>query len=337
MSSNQSQSLDQSNSSRPVSPDYEKGAVGGTMGKSPMREEVSIPPKELPERRMSMSWKKFNLKRQLSKVNMKIGINMNNSNDNETAPKSSSVFYTQKECTSEDSDQSPPKDPVSLGIEARESMTESNITDALDAQTESRLSSEEKDNAPTECIFETMQQASKRVDFANNSGNTQSSRPNDLPLTSTVGAGNSATATSQEAVPPIRPQRQKFKEKRDQRLLSVPNIKYQMRDMRTRPNRNDSSPSMVGGAVGGGGAAGGVVGGSGSGNVAKKTRKYSYLLSLTLSNTTTTTLICVCALPPSTTINKTMYNYFFSFRFNSVHLIFTDIKVNFIVIKNLFK
>ncbi|XP_037822841.1 syntaxin-binding protein 5 isoform X1 [Lucilia sericata] len=261
-SSNQSHSLDQSNSSRPVSPDNEKGAVGGIGTKSPMRDEVSVPPKELPERRMSMSWKK-NLKRQLSKVNMKIGKNMNNEND--TAPKSSSVFYTQKECSPEDDEQSPPKDPVVLGVEVRESMTESNIADAIDAQAESGFSSEEKETAVTpEYLFETVQLASKRVDFANDIAN-QSPRPNNLPLMSTVASGSGTEAVNtNDAVPPTRPPRQKFKEKRDQRLLSVPNIKYQMRDMRTRPNRNDSSPSMGGGAVGG------VVGG---GVVAKKTHK----------------------------------------------------------------
>ncbi|XP_065362680.1 syntaxin-binding protein 5 isoform X1 [Calliphora vicina] len=269
LSSNQSQSLDQSNSSRPVSPDNERGAVGGMPTKSPMREEVSVPPKELPERRMSMSWKK-NLKRQLSKVNMKIGKNMNNENDG-TGPKSSSVFYTQKECSPEDSDQSPPKDPVVVGLEARESMTESNIADAIDAQAESGLSSEEKETAPPEYLFETVQQSAKRVDFANDTGN-QSSRPNNLPLMSTVASGSgTGTVTSNEAVPPTRPPRQKFKEKRDQRLLSVPNIKYQMRDMRTRPNRNDSSPSFSGGAAGGGVVVGG--GGCGGGVVTKKTHK----------------------------------------------------------------
>ncbi|KNC23670.1 hypothetical protein FF38_01404 [Lucilia cuprina] len=281
LSSNQSHSLDQSNSSRPVSPDNEKGAVGGIGTKSPMRDEVSVPPKELPERRMSMSWKK-NLKRQLSKVNMKIGKNMNNESD--TAPKSSSVFYTQKECSPEDGEQSPPKDPVVLGVEVRESMTESNIADAIDAQAESGLSSEEKETSVTpEYLFETVQLASKRVDFANDTAN-QSPRPNNLPLTSTV-AGTD-TVNPNDAVPPTRPPRQKFKEKRDQRLLSVPNIKYQMRDMRTRPNRNDSSPSMGVGAVGG------VVGG---GVVAKKTQSLDSFNYQMINGSTTAPVASACS------------------------------------------
>lgn len=239
-----------------------------------MREEVSIPPKELPDRRVSMTWKKFNLKRQLSKVNMKIGINMNN--ENESAPKSSSVFYTQKECSPEDSDQSPPKDPpVAVGVECRESMTESTIGDSIDAQSESLISSEDKEElaaatTTTESLFETVHQTAKKVDFANetNDGN-QNSRPNNLPLSSVTTSG-----TANEGIPPTRPPRQKSKEKRDQRLLSVPNIKYQMRDMRSRTSRNDSSPSFSGAGGGGGsGGGGGVVVG---GNVTKKTRKYSH-------------------------------------------------------------
>ncbi|EDX01486.2 uncharacterized protein Dyak_GE17022 [Drosophila yakuba] len=46
------------------------------MAKSPQRDDAA--PKELQDRRKSMSWKTFNLKRQLSKVNMKIGgLNVN--------------------------------------------------------------------------------------------------------------------------------------------------------------------------------------------------------------------------------------------------------------------
>lgn len=255
-----------------------------------MREEASIPPKDMPDRRMSMSWKKFNFKRQLSKVNMKIGI--------ETAPKSSSVFYTQKECSPEDAENSPPKEPVAMGVEARESMTENSLADTVDKMAEDSSSFEEKDTTPTEYVFETVQQALKRVEVTDDS-NSQSLRPDNLPLSPINTAGNIPdTAGSNDSAPPARPPRQKLKEKRDQRLLSVPNIKYQMRDMRSRQNRNDASPSV------GGAAAGGVVGGGG---VTKKTRKYSILLSLILSNTTTTLLyiyICVCAVSPSTTLNK---------------------------------
>lgn len=254
-------SQDQSNpSSRPASPENE-GAVGGAPAKSPQRDEMSIPPKELPDRRKSMSWKTFNFKRQLSKVNMKIGLNM--SGDSEAAPKGTSVFYTQKEeCSPEESDSSPPKDPIAMGIECRESMTEANMGDAMDALCDSLFSDDAQESAA-----DTQQPASgKRVDFANEVDVCpQSVRPNNLPISS---SGD---------VPPVRPPRQKAKEKRDQRLLSVPNIKYQMRETRSRTSRNDSSPSVAG-------------------NVTKKTRKYSKIAHSLSKTTTTTTYLCVCVL-----------------------------------------
>lgn len=251
--------VDESNpSSRPASPDEDRGAVGGGLfAKSPMHDEVSIAPKELPDRRKSMSWKNFNLKRQLSKVNMKIGLNM--SNENESAPKSNSVFYTQTECSGENSDDSPPKDPIALGVECRESMTESSMAETVDVSIESTTAGE------TESVGDTPPPLpSRRVDFAGDAvAGQQSTRPNNLPISSAGGDPN---------VPPTRPPRQKLKEKRDQRLLSVPNIKYQVREPRSRPNRNDSSPSVGGGGGGGGNAA------------TKKTRKYSKFVH-SLSNT----------------------------------------------------
>lgn len=254
--------------------------------KSPVREEeVSNPPKELPDRRMSMSWKKFNLKRQLSKVNMKIGINVNNDND-PTQKIASSVFYTQKELSPEDSDQSPPKDTIGVSLEARENMTEKNMTDVLDVQGESRLPFE-KELTTQEYVFETVQHLSKQVD--------QSSRPTNLPLPSPM--LSTGPSTSNDLVPPTRPPRQKFKEKREQRLLSVPNIKYQMRDMRSRTNRNDSSPPIISGTTGG------IV----SGTVIKKARKYWYLITLKLflyEKKNILFSIYVCASLPSTTFNK---------------------------------
>ncbi|EDW39960.1 GL13787 [Drosophila persimilis] len=87
----------------------------------------------------------------------------------------------------------------------------------------------------------------KRVDFEQSltSGAEGGERPNNLPL-------------SGESQAPIKPTRQRFKEKsRDQRLLSVPNIKYQPRDLRggARAMKNDVSPLM-------------------GGNLSKKMRKY---------------------------------------------------------------
>ncbi|XP_073834958.1 syntaxin-binding protein tomosyn isoform X1 [Musca autumnalis] len=250
---------EQSNpSSRPASPEEEKGAVGGGAGmfaKSPMRDETSIPPKELPDRRKSMSWKTFNLKRQLSKVNMKIGLNM--SNESETVPKSTSVFYTQTECSAENSDESPPKDPIAVGVECRESMSESTLAEVIDAAAGENADVGDVERANSSDTPPPLPPG-KRVDFANDAdAGQQSIRPNNLPITSTGGESN---------VPPTRPPRQKIKEKRDQRLLSVPNIKYQVREARLRTNRNDSSPSFGSGGGGGGACGSGTA-------VTKKTQK----------------------------------------------------------------
>lgn len=258
--------------------------------KSPIRDETSIPPKDLPDRRKSMSWKTFNLKRQLSKVNMKIGLNM--SNESETVPKSSSVFYTQTECSAENSDESPPKDPIAVGVECRESMTESSMAEVTDTAAES-VNVGELERANSSDTPPPPSLPSKRVDFANDAdAGQQNTRPNNLPIT-TSGGGESANMA-----PPTRPPRQKLKEKRDQRLLSVPNIKYQVREARLRTNRNDSSPSL--------GSGGGA---SGSGTaVTKKTRKYMKFCSTTIEHqkqlqfllVSVCVRLCICAISPST-------------------------------------
>lgn len=88
----------------------------------------------------------------------------------------------------------------------------------------------------------------KRVDFVEEPLNTKSlvldvegariSRPSDLPL-----FDDNNEDSEQKQQQPIPPPRFKKKDKRDQRLFSVPNIKYQMRDLRSKTSKSDQQPS----------------------------------------------------------------------------------------------
>lgn len=235
------------------------------VSKSPLREETTVAPKELQDRRKSMSWKTFNLKRQLSKVNMKIGINVNTEID---SLKNNSVFYMQKESSPiESSGESvSPKDKnirseskeytCDFGSEADSEQRDcdvqqiSTFATKSDIHTNSHPNDVATDDGDIFDITNEFQTNMKKVEFEKETTeNSQTSRPSDLPLCATGDTNQGDTMCAKTA-------RQNFKEKqRDQRLLSVPNIKYQTRDIRARTNKIDSSPSL-------------------SGNVSKKICKY---------------------------------------------------------------
>ncbi|KAH8387043.1 hypothetical protein KR093_004226 [Drosophila rubida] len=206
--------------------------------KSPQRAD------ELQDRRKSMSWKTFNLKRQLSKVNMKIGGGGSLNSELEAIKSgSSSIFYAPKESSPEGGDE-PALAPAAEALECREEdVGLATATAMLNCDTET----------PTPTPMPTVTPTQKRVDFEQPPESGE--RPSNLPL-----------GEQQQA--PLKPTRQKFKEKaRDQRLLSVPNIKYQPREQRGggvgvgstassgggvgstsggRVNKNDVSPMMSG-------------------------------------------------------------------------------------------
>ncbi|XP_069965669.1 syntaxin-binding protein 5 isoform X2 [Bactrocera oleae] len=245
----------QSNSSRPTSPENE-GISMNVVSKSPLREETTVAPKELQDRRKSMSWKTFNLKRQLSKVNMKIGINVNTEID---SLKNNSVFYMQKESSPiESSGESvSPKDKnirseskeytCDFGSEADSEQRDcdvqqiSTFATKSDIHTNSHPNDVATDDGDIFDITNEFQTNMKKVEFEKETTeNSQTSRPSDLPLCATGDTNQGDTMCAKTA-------RQNFKEKqRDQRLLSVPNIKYQTRDIRARTNKIDSSPSLSG-------------------------------------------------------------------------------------------
>ncbi|KAH8306501.1 hypothetical protein KR018_003122 [Drosophila ironensis] len=233
--------------------------------KSPQREDAAAPQ----DRRKSMSWKTFNLKRQLSKVNMKIG-GLNVNTDLESL-KNSSIFYTPKEASPEGA--TPP--PMDEGAEDQENAAAEEaegaaITPSPSPAVRGKFRSSTTDS-PDATAAESTNVASggKRVDFEPQS---EVERPNNLPL---------SDAAPTAAAVPQKPARQKFKEKaRDQRLLSVPNIKYQPRDLRggVRNLKNDVSPLM-----GSGGGVGAVGTAAGSGGSNSATSKKIYKLDGTFS------------------------------------------------------
>ncbi|XP_017065022.1 syntaxin-binding protein 5 isoform X2 [Drosophila eugracilis] len=222
-------------------------ASAAMMAKSPQRDDAA--PKELQDRRKSMSWKTFNLKRQLSKVNMKIG-GLNVNTDMESL-KNSSIFYTPKEVSPEGA--TPPATEEEATPEGKEdeSLDDADMASNVAAPSPSpavrgKFRSSTTDS-PVEGASSSATSGIRRVDFEQPAA-MEVERPNNLPLA--------------DAPAPLKPARQKFKEKsRDQRLLSVPNIKYQPRDSRggVRNLKNDVSPLMGGG---GGVASGGIGGGS---------------------------------------------------------------------------
>lgn len=212
------------------------------------------------DRRKSVSWKTFNLKRQLSKVNLKIGINVNPDSDIvKQQQSSSSTFYTQ-DCerdvnsSPEDANASSPKDDETelnckenlLNTKNASSETNSLLRNTKNEQTydydtKSHISASiVNDNSTFSSVAQNLSdiQVKKSVEFVQeeSGGDAQVTRPKDLPL---------FTSETETENVPIKPARQKLKEKRDQRLLSVPNIKYQSRDIRTRSSKNDSSPSFA--------------------------------------------------------------------------------------------
>ncbi|XP_052856066.1 syntaxin-binding protein 5 isoform X7 [Drosophila gunungcola] len=230
-------------------------ASAAMMAKSPQREDAA--PKELQDRRKSMSWKTFNLKRQLSKVNMKIG-GLNVNTDME-ALKNSSIFYTPKEVSPEGATPPPTEEEATPDGKEEGSLDDAEMAPNVVAPSPSPAVRGKFRSSTTDSPDEGAGSSSttttgiRRVDFEQPAA-VEPERPNNLPLADTPA--------------PLKPARQKFKEKsRDQRLLSVPNIKYQPRDLRggVRNLKNDVSPLMGGGSGGGNASGSGGVGGSGGG------------------------------------------------------------------------
>ncbi|XP_037918905.1 syntaxin-binding protein 5 isoform X3 [Hermetia illucens] len=287
--------------SRPISPASE--ALESSV--TPTEEENAITPEESAKyqaadqsRRKSSSWKGFNLKRQLSKVNMKLSNTFTEGGTSST--KRGSIFYyaptegaplSPVEISPDTNSASSPTDTeqdkseymedlekqivtslneldnkeinqesnIEAGVEHLESNSDTSEPTSL-SQSHSNstqnvaqslpkgiLQDSMKDRSKKERTMSQPQAVPKRVDFdeptitkslASTMEGARTSRPADLPLFDTEGA------TEQQPVPPPR-FKKKEKRERDQRLLSVPNIKYtnQMRDLRAKSVKSEQQQS----------------------------------------------------------------------------------------------
>lgn len=201
-------------------------------------EETAIPiPQPASNRRRSSAWKGFNFKRQLSKVDMKLK-NTFSSGDHHhqhNKEKRNSIFYSDIS-PSVDLEETPEKSsPESDDETVIENATTTDSMQNLKPKQEKQDSRELEEESPIEESFLVGSlgthyeiPAGKRVGFLN--------RPDNLDLVDENGY-------------PIRPPRrkQRFPDKRDhQRLMSVPNIKFQraeLRDLRDKDDKDGGSSS----------------------------------------------------------------------------------------------
>lgn len=198
-----------------------------------MEEEKAVP---IPQnRRKSSTWKAFNLKRQLSKVDIKI--------KNPLKEKRNSIFY---------SDASPGQELNDNAEDVEKSSPESDENTVIDNQSVIDLSvvspkTADEDQFKKPEDFEPVQfspEEEPEIPFLVGSLGTQyeypscrrvgfAARPDNLDLVDEDGV-------------PVRPPRAKKKqEKRDQRLLSVPNIKFQKPELQSYRDLREKEDTVV--------------------------------------------------------------------------------------------
>lgn len=269
-----------SSSSRPASPAQE-----AMESQSPIDESILAPDelakiKSAQNRRKSSSWKGFNLKRQLSKVDMKIKKTFGDTppvtsqTDKPSNSASNSVFYTMGniektplspvEVSPDTESNSTPTDTEQdksdyieelerdivqslADLEMKDQLSPNNIEQAVE------LSNSDVDSEPTSLspsqstspqnVAPKFPEKQKKVEFTDaaltkivsqNVEGSSISRPSDLPLQENYNS-------ERPNVPP----RTKKKDKRDQRLLSVPNIKPytkpDVKDLRKKSTKKEQS------------------------------------------------------------------------------------------------
>lgn len=251
-------------SSRPVSPAIEalETPTSEDVPQLPVEEEATQ------GRCKSNPWKSFNLKRQLSKVNMIKS--KNNENILAIAKKCAPTEGTPLSPVeiSPDTPNSEPSDPsldeieqiekqIELQLQDMNIRTEITIESFRSPSTTSDISEPESPNVSTINMAQSMPKSSIHEQMIKGRGNkartmslsqphgnytieepiiTKSSvstpvegalqsRPSDLPL---------YDSNNEQQQQPVPPPRYKKKDKRDQRLLSVPNIKYPVCDLRSK-------------------------------------------------------------------------------------------------------
>lgn len=262
-------------SSRPVSPATEALETPTSEDAPQLPVEGEVPQ----GRRKSIPWKSFNLKRQLSKVNMIKS--KNNENVAATAKKGSQFYCAPTDGTPLSPVEISPDTPNSESVPSEPSdaersdyleQIEKDIQSALDemnirteiniesfrSPSTSDLSDTESPTVSTMNMAQSMPKSSIHEMMTKGRGRKErtmslsqpqanynmeepiitkscvapvegafQSRPSDLPL-------YDANNEQQQQQQPVPPPRYKKKDKRDQRLLSVPNIKYPVCDLRSK-------------------------------------------------------------------------------------------------------
>ncbi|VVC88074.1 unnamed protein product [Leptidea sinapis] len=214
---------------------------------SPDPAEEALPDPKLDHRRKSTSWKTFNLKRQLSKVDLKLKAAFGPADNDETNERSNSQFYCETERTvsaaesrnespdGDDGKEKPKEDrsqlssPLRVCSDVFERMhrelhekRSSDVYDRMHKELQERWQDKERSEPSPDLSPSMLSEEEKAV------------RPDNLPLFDQDGK-------------PTRPPRQKNKKKdetREQRLLSVPNIKYSkqesVKDLRRKQSQQQA-------------------------------------------------------------------------------------------------
>lgn len=198
---------------------------------SPEPAEEALPDPKFDTRRKSTPWKNFNLKRQLSKVDLKLKAAFGPPENEDTAEKGNSQFYcdtTESETLPESNSESPPDGEEKTVDEDKSQLSSplrvcSDVFERMHRELQEKRSSDVYDRMHKE-LQERWQDKESEVtpDISPSrigGDDEKATRPDNLPLFDDDGK-------------PMRPPRSKTKRNdsdkslRDQRLLSVPNIKY---------------------------------------------------------------------------------------------------------------
>lgn len=242
----------------------------------PSDDAAMQPPDDRPKldvRRKSTSWKTFNLKRQLSKVDLRLKAAFTvppaeNELDEDAGEKGNSQFYCDSSLKPEMAQEAIPDPPTTVSTEEDESKPEieeveeeaEKSTDKSPLSSPLRVCSDVFERMHKELqekrsvdVYDRMHkelqerwQDKERAEAESDAGSVAAppERPDNLPLFEEDGR-------------PVRPPRQKGRrrderDQREQRLLSVPNIKYksEVRDLRRKysaaPAPTQAQPSFAG-------------------------------------------------------------------------------------------
>ncbi|XP_045769511.1 syntaxin-binding protein 5 isoform X1 [Maniola jurtina] len=243
---------------QPHQPRYERRSPDlDQLEESPASPEPddALPDPKLDSRRKSTPWKTFNLKRQLSKVDLKLKAAFAPAESEESVEKGNSQFYCETgpaETAPESNADSPDSEDVVEKIVEEDNgqlssplRVCSDVFERMHRELQEKRSSDVYDRMHKE-LQERWQEkeqgeASPEISPSNLGDEEKATRPDNLPLFDEDGK-------------PLRPPRTKAKRKedasREQRLLSVPNIKYtkqeSVKDLRRKAGPPAAAPSFAG-------------------------------------------------------------------------------------------